>query len=508
MAKPTVLQVSWAGGMVQDLPRHQIPDDAAWDLVNYVPNHDRGPLSRRRGWTWTGNSISAVAASVARLPIVGGTPQNSIPIGIDEHGGVWNTSAGTFAGSTGGTPLIKPIVFSEKYIVTSASTGLTKPYHTDISNIPSVSSISAAPTGAMFGTVYKERLLLANSSSGGTGDIANRIWFSSVGDPLTWDLSNSFIDSSNQEVRGLWALRDQVLVFSGANTERLTGAVPPPGTDMELKPLFNVGCPHQNSLAGTEDFVVFANEEGVYMTDGFSLEDLTQTGGIKQYWVNNGPGAALRNWNGYTAAGYIYLGYYIISIVSVPPAATEYTLVCDLARRVWFRFTNLLFRSYATAGLSTKFQAGSASFSRNADLATMFAATANLVADYRDGDESTISASLHTRYYQPDGFNEKRFNFLYLDYDMKKVQSIDSTVDVAYEKPLSTWTNTYTSAGSLSTTSASSVGQSVVGRRRLPLRFASPGFSLRVTNTNGARFLRLFGVEADVAAYERSRLKQ
>ena len=115
--------------------------------------------------------------------------------------------------------------------------------------------------------------------------------------------------------------------------ERIIGAIPPPGTDMSLQPLVGCRARHHTvawSIAGTDEFCLLRqSRQGVHMTDGASVADLTEQGGIKSYWQDVVATAG----HGSFAGGF-FRGYYFVDPGRGGRAATS----AILPSRRWFVF--------------------------------------------------------------------------------------------------------------------------------------------------------------------------
>src|SRR5262249_22607721 len=142
-------------------------------------------------------------------------------------------------------------------------------------------ALGGTPPTAVFGAVYKQRLLLAGSSAN-----PNRMWFSETPNiESTWDTSNKYLDFEGI-ITGLAALNNQILVFRRDATERVIGAIPPGavGSDMDRAKMWDVGCVDPRSIVVWDGNCIFANTRGVYMTNGSTPVSLTAQGGIERYW--------------------------------------------------------------------------------------------------------------------------------------------------------------------------------------------------------------------------------
>jgi hypothetical protein len=111
---------------------------------------------------------------------------------------------------------------------------------------------------------------------------------SAVNDPTTYVTSG--VNAGNLDVsfpiRGMAALPNVMLWFGDKSTARIRGTTPPPNTDMQVDdPVFNYGVSDARSIAVNGSVACFANDIGVFLTNGTSFpEDLTKSCGISNYW--------------------------------------------------------------------------------------------------------------------------------------------------------------------------------------------------------------------------------
>ena len=112
---------------------------------------------------------------------------------------------------------------------------------------------------------------------------------------------------------------------------------------MFVEQVFNrQGCLDPQTIAYWNDNCIFADEHGVHMTDGSIIRNLVTQGGILYYW-------RMLYQNKQTICGGVFLDYYILTIRRTDGIVD--TLVCDLNKRQWFRFSNIPALCYiASAG--------------------------------------------------------------------------------------------------------------------------------------------------------------
>lgn len=252
-------------------------------------------------------------------------------------GSTWS-SVGAFGTDTGYYPRMRPVMVADP---TNATTGGMLMWGTAAGNhVPrvypgnaaAVRAINAATgltadTGGRYMVFYKGRLILAASTK-----YENRLWFSPdivTGVESAWDLANAYIDF-DYNITGLTALQNVLLVFSRNHVVRLTGNQAPPGGNMSEGPLGDIGCTDSRSISVWNDSAIWANSQGVYMSNGTGVDDLTLQGGIKTEWRSIVP-----NYDEASTmlAGTVYKNFYLVTV------GNAHTWILDIPRRVWWKVT-------------------------------------------------------------------------------------------------------------------------------------------------------------------------
>ena len=169
------------------------------------------------------------------------------------------------------SPLCKPVlhVSGTSRLILPANDGVSVPFAYDGSTI---TTLGGSPPAGRIAGIYKARLLLANSVAN-----PNRLWFSPLDLSGTWDTTNAWVDFDHP-ITGIQAIRNACLVFSSGHTDYMTGSVPPgiQGFDMSAGPLGDIGCADGRSIGVWQDNVIFANTNGVYLTNGAAFRSLTE----------------------------------------------------------------------------------------------------------------------------------------------------------------------------------------------------------------------------------------
>jgi hypothetical protein len=295
--------------------------------------------------------------------------------------------------------------------------------------------IAAAPRGTIPG-VYKDHALLANVpgfSPSNTAAHTNRLYFSAAGDPLTWDTTFGWWDTTGT-ITALATTVNAILIFHADSTERLRGTVPPPGSDMVLEPFIpNVGCIDPFSIAYWNNRVIWAAPNGIYMSDGVTVVDLTRSAQMKTYWTSIMSGYA-----GWRVAGGIYRDHYIVSLNN---GSTLIDCLCvSLTDQVIWRYSNLHGSSYvnATANIQEKLFMGQNNAGRVAELSSLWSPAAGVKQDADGANPTPIVETgmfrgfdrLHRRWIESMG--KQKWRWCYVDYDLRDAATDNPTMTLSY----------------------------------------------------------------------------
>jgi hypothetical protein len=486
VANPVLLQDSFALGMKQDGPREQLPKGVVWNMTDWIPEFG-APLVKRGGYSrpfntlttgsyMTGVGFAAFAAGAQVLMINdAGTLFTALP------GGAAVTSRGAAV-----VPAHPPTYYRATSFICDIN-GAAVPKTWDGG---SLANLGGSPPPGSVSCAYKDHLVL-----GGSAANRNRIWFSSAGNPAAWatGASGQWLDITNP-VYGMAALRNMIVCFSEGNTERIVGDIIPgiSGSDFRVEPMHPTGCADPASIATDADFVVYANADGVYMTDGVALADITAEGGIKMLWQS-----LLATYSSaWTIAATIHRGRYIVSVMNGSTFICAF--MCEVKRRVWTRLTNVksLMMVSSPVGIpnapSSVYMADRSSlFAGN--LATMFTPSGTYK---NDGDGTAVLPVLETGYfYGKQG--RKRFRRIYVGWYMTDAASDNPILTASYARDLAT--GAYTA---LSETLAENV---VRTRQRIDVGIASEGIAVKLAQSNASAVTNIYSIEAEMLSSERSR---
>lgn len=481
MGNVTLLQRGYARGAKRDYPRDQMPPGSVWDLLDYIPNILGAPIRKRGGWGYGSNALGAgsYAAALAFADFSGGSQL----VLINDAGTLFKVVPATGVVTSKGAarvPVSRPVLHRDILVIPSPDGSLsTKKY--DGAAAPA--DLSATAPAGMYADVYKDRTLLGNISGN-----AQRLFFGPAGAPTgVWDVAETFIDASFP-LAGVAAMKNRILLFGSGRTERIIGSVPPPNTDMEKGPLFDIGCIDARSIVSFGDTVVWAAEDGIWLTDGAVPENLTESAGFLSYWLELLVGYDSTTW---TIAAGIDRGHYVVAIMNGSTFVDAIAL--NVNARSWFRISNLSARMFASSvGISTELYFALRDEARAGKLSPIFEPTD---AVRNDADGTPVLPVVEFPFFKDDAAL-KRWHDGYLTYALE-APSTAPTLELSY----------ITSPDSTAyTVIAKTFGeQADVDRGRVPLRFRGRGVGFKLRQTAASADTRIHELEADVHPLERSR---
>lgn len=417
-------------GFQSDVSRDELPPNAAFRLRDFMPQIEAA-IRKRGGWTHATRDLG-IAGGATRGSGVGWSlfPNDPHLISVDEVGRVYRTTVfdgtnATLIGSTHGEPLThRPFWHKDRMIVLpqlgGAAANVYKYYDTGSLSY-TTAALGGTPPQARVGLSWGDYLLLANGYVGGTL-YANRIWNSAVGNPDSWTPGTNFWDMPD-EIVVMAKMRQFILVWGYGSTWMITGDTPPDGGNWATRDLFRqTGCMDGRTLVLYRDYAIWANNQGVFKSDGVTLTDLTKVGGISLYWRS-----LISSFNfqkGWSAAAGLDRGEYTISIFNASGTLVT-TLKCDIERQTWHEFTNVPAAMYAerTSGPGTATADGSEElFFAHRTLPRaeyMSSCWTPAMGNANDADGTAVLPSLETPFYKQGSAIIKRARRLYVSYDLR-----------------------------------------------------------------------------------------
>ena len=424
MAAPvSVLQ--GARAFARDMPRDNMSRGYLWDINDFVPTLIDTQLTGRGAWLWGSAAASSDFVAGILAPFTAGeqilastAAGNLYQVAPDSPYGL--TSRGTVpAAGQNPVQLFDQTAWFDTY-------GNVPP--SIVTPSANVGAGANAPK-ARVGAVWKAYVI-----AGGATGSEDTVWFSPPNDATAaWDV-NSFVRTSGK-ITGLAVLRSMILVFHPGSIERIRGTVPPhtgfTQADLNLESLFGrAGTTEPKTICYWNENVLFADEHGVHMTDGSAIRNLASQGSISYFW------RPLYQ-NKLTISAAVFLDYYVISIVRTDNV--NVTLVCDLNKRQWFKFTNLpalsMFGSAGTIGME-RVWAGIKGTNRLARVGPCFFPALG-VAPIVDDNGTAVLPNFETPWYRLGPEGRKRIRFAYLSYDVRDGSALTRDAEPAgWREPL------------------------------------------------------------------------
>jgi hypothetical protein len=476
MSSPSTLQVSFDKGMRRDVPRHQLPANAVWNLVDFVLGSVGA--QERGGYTYASPDITTVEATASYIVngMVAPFSTGDQHLCIDEDGKLYTITSPTVATYIDAALAAVSLSFHRENVIIPDPLGSAVP---KVYNGSTVADLGGSPPAGKYACVFNDWTILAAS-----GALPNRLWPSAAGNPASYDTSNAWFDADHK-LCGVAAISGAVLGFTDHGVERWRGSVAPPGSDFTHN-ILTTGAPaYTASICQNGSNVFWVSQDGIFMTDGATAYDLTFDCGIKSHWQSLVALGA--SWS--VSAGILADRYLIVSVMNATTFVDCFVIDVPL-RRCW-RWTNIDACGFWIGGESLYF--GRRGAARVGELSSTFAKAAAVKAD---ADDTVVTGQIETRFFQgPSGL--KTWRALYPTYDLRDAATDDPTVQFSYI--LSPEATSYTDVGSAQAETTAST------RPRIEVNKKSEGIALKLTRSSAAADFRLYGLDMDVYGMERSR---
>jgi len=517
MADIVVLGTNFDLGFQSDTSRDEMNQRAAYRMFDYLPQME-APLRKRGGWRY-GSPVLGSAASVRSmgwLPF----PTDGHLAAVTDTGAVWQLkifdgTGGTQVTDSGDTSIVPtwPVFWHRTASLNMGVIlgGLTQPgkapkkyYDTGGLNY-TAAPLGGSPPQARMGFSWGDYLVLGNYyDPTDSGKLKNYRWaFSDPGNAESWTytgVNSSTWDFPEEIVAGI-PLQNTILGFGYIDVHSLTGDTPPPGGNLRRTILFaGQGTFDGRSVVGWRQYAIWANNSGVWMSDGATLTDLAAAGGISVYYRQKAAGLSFVT--GASAVAGIYRDHYVLSLRNQAGALIT-TLVCDIQRKVWTEWTNINCACFAhraaAPGTATSMSEeelyfGSAVQPRVCRISSLWTPSATYASD---ADGAPVQPVLETPYYRVGGLDQKRMRFIYAGYDLRASgttpkMAIGYTLDPEVE-------GTYTDMLTLPATTH-------YKRKRVRLARHGLGFGLRLAQVGASAQTRLYSLETEAHPWEQERI--
>jgi hypothetical protein len=504
-------------GMTRDFAVDSLPSGYLWNLVDAIPARKGSRVDMRGGWVYHGPSVGyggtiwggyyAAFVKGQKLLVVANSQIEDVNL---------TSGAITSVGAAPATMLQNGVKLHDKVYFFDGA-GLIVPKEVSYNGTTvSVAALPASAPKAKVGCAYRQRLVVG-------GDPANpqRISFAPViddgGPSGTWDTAEAWIDTNN-EVTGLAPMAGQILVFHPAAIERIRGTVPPGvdiDDDMFAETLTDqVGCVQPQTIVPWRENIIFADERGVFMTDGSTIRNLIELGGMGDFWRQ---AYGYRILNAPSVSCGTFLDYLLVNVICLINSATvSFTLVCDLGTRSWFRFRNFPATCYIPSESATE-EAFCGNYTTNKLMktSTMFQDPLPLTLpppDYVDGDGSPVYLRLATgfkRLSKEEGL--KRIRSIFVSYHHESAtrtpiasegMKVEYLVDPPHPEendPVTGDPTGWIEAGRL----PDAVEYT---RKKLPVGRRGYGLMVRLTGISSARTSRFFSIGVETTDQDRGKV--
>lgn len=472
----------WSRGIIRDAPRSAIPQSGLYDLVDALVSQ-RGMIYKRAGTEYAGPAMtgSSYARGVAYANFASGAKL----LGVGDDGHLFTVTSGTTTdistlGSAFGAMVDRPkLRFGNKLILPNDGSAAAKYYDGS-----SVSSFPASAPHFKYVDVFKTYVCVAGVTTSPSAQ-PQRVYFGPTPDfTAAWDTTFSYWDFDN-EVTGLAALQNALLVFTADNTLRLVGNTPPPGSDFVYGPVGAVGCTDARSIVVMNGNAIFANPTGVYITNGVAPVSLTEEGGISTYWRSLFSGYSRSTW---TISAGAYGDYYVVVILNGSTFVDGF--VCDVKQRAWVRVSNIKAAMFAEASAaSPELYYADRGTNRIVKLGSSLDPSATTKTD-ADGTAVTWSGELRLI---GTGPGLKRFGHGRITFDMRDAASDNPTLAVSFAENVTAPSFTAAPESPLAETSD-------VTRKRFTVNREAQGLTIKLAQSNASSMTRVYAVEVEERA--------
>ena len=524
MAQSFQLQALWSGGMVSDIPPNlldPVKKGQSPYMLNMLPNWFNAPLTARSAWEYgyiQHTDLTTVSASTTKVtgtnyaPFIDG---NQIVI-VDQSGRIIGINSGGSATLLDGTGLATPQcsqgIFHLDRFMLPANDGAHFPWY-----------VSSNGSGTASATAYSDPFPKCRgfASWGGYliayngGDFANsytqnrrRIWFSDLGAFTYTAANNSFYDArALEEVMAVVPSGNGLIYFGRRRCQMLTGTTPPSGTDvgdLVLVDLYPYGLADYNAWKLWNGYVIFANEKGVYKTDGTSLVDITAATGLRQSWL----GDMQYYSTGYTCALGVFQDYVFVTVCNASQVE-QFTYVFDMAHEIGFKFSNFGTLMYAeiNSGAHSETDASEMDLLFGLATAPQFGRVQPVfqpsTATGKDPNGAPVVFDWQSCFYQFGTNDEKRLRRMWPSYQIDRTTATD---DVIWQ--VNTQNDPDNPSWGTLTSPQSTSGAIFRGREPVMLNRKTRWFQMRVhggTGSNGTNGFQLYALEAEGRPLEGSR---
>jgi hypothetical protein len=500
MGETVILQNDWRRGMKSDFPRDQMPRGSAWYMQNYIPEDpDGAPLVKRGGFTYASSAISAAALGIFAGSYFYGTGTGDKVVVMDEDGRITSivleTQGVTNRGisSISAAPTQNPVEVANG---PNASSNLVfvSPGYTPVivGQSLGVSAMTASAPKGKVAASHGTRLWIANDDTN-----RDRIWYSQPGDinsGVAWDTSATgrFRDVSFP-IEGLASVGGALLVFGSNRMERIRGS--PVDGDVASLQIDHVAWQGVNTafqMAVHEERCYFANQDGVHVTDGTTVQNLTDACGIQTFWTD-------AFWASKQATLFGSIGFYREWVLF---SNTLDALLINPHTLSAFYLTNLGFDTMFSGISSTENEelfAGNIGNRRLIRLSPIFRPD---IFNVENADGQGFVARVETPFFFFGNYGPKRIRRAFTTYSLTDPGSENPLFQIRYLLDNPNRTDGYTTAASFTETP-----DGKIVRKRVALNKRATGIAFQLGQTQNTTKHKLYSLELELHGQEQTRLR-
>lgn len=347
MADTVPVISDWSRGRVSDLAINLMPADASVTLQNFFPNVLGHPLVLRQAWSYVYSAhadftfFSGSTTSIKGANYASYTNGTKYQVYVDSSGRiltVTSTGTGALADATGlAGPQGGPgVMWLDKLYLFDAAD--SKVWTVDNSGA-AVSASGTAQVGRC-GATWLNTLVVAHGRTLHFSDVALATFL------VDGAGGSNFTFPRMEYINGVFPIANNLLVFGPRHMEMIHGTVPP-GYNTSDTVLAATGYDQgmATPAAGKmwNGYVIFANEKGLWKTDGTQLVDITTRAGLSTAWRNDWQSFS----NGWTCALGIYQNYAIVTVTNGTTEQFTYCFDLGLKNEVGFNLKGFPTTMYA-----------------------------------------------------------------------------------------------------------------------------------------------------------------
>ena len=497
-------------GMIRDVAIDEMPDGFVYDMTDFIPNRKGSRVDVRGNWSfigpayggkiWGGRDCRFNQPIGDRLLVCAGSEIHDV-----NH----DTGAHTPVGA--GPP--EMVMNAEKLrdrAYFCDGTGAQTP--TAVFNSGGALTTKLLPATAPKSKVccvYKDRLVLADGADVRFSPLETVGTAPDNGPMAPWDATS--IWPTSDTIQGFAPMQGQVLIFHTSMIERLRGTIAPATGvqgDLSLDTLSDqVGCTLPSTIVPWRENVIFADERGVYLTDGTSVKSLTEQGGVSDFWREayryRAPGPSINC--------SVYLDYLLVSILTTT-SAQPFFVICDLNERAWFRFTNFA-PSCQIPGEGTREEiyCGIQVDNKMSILSSMFGEPyvgSPPAPDLVDGNGLNVLGSITSGFKKLNDEGMIRIKAIHLSYHHQSYTTPSNVNAVKVDYRLSPPTPLEFDVPSIGDWHGAGIlpATNEYARKKLPVGKRGYGLMVRVSGLSGSRVSRIFSIGVNAGAQDRGKV--